>query len=232
MASADMSLDMQPLNYEDEWKNFEEITSVNSQHYNKISQKVSKVVNKEREENLSDASIEQAIDTLFEASKSIENVQQDVVVKQADIEALKDTLEKTEKNAKLTAEAATEFSSTVDSKLSELSNLKKNLSEKGDLATVRKVELAGELKKWRQVLGLELISSSHGGVILVFTAVQREDPERRFICELGLDTNKQYLVKNCNPEVAELKMMVDILNKKNDLSGFVVKLRKKFAELT
>merc|ERR1712080_27499 len=148
------------------------------------------------------------------------------------MDTMKDELKKSGQKAALTAQAASEFSSAVDSKLSELTNLKKSLANKGDIATVKKREIAEELKKWQNVLGLELINSSHGGVILVFRGVQRGDPERRFVCELGLDNSKQYLVKNCNPEVADLGAMVDILNKRNDLSGFVVKLRKKFAQLS
>ena len=57
---------------------------------------------------------------------------------------MKDELEKTEQKASITAEAASEFSTAVDSKLAELTNLKKSLTHKGDIATVKKREIAEE----------------------------------------------------------------------------------------
>ena len=91
----------------------------------------------------------------------------------------------------------------------------------------KRVKLAGELAKWKLILGLELVNSSHGGIIFVFASIDRDSPDKQFSCEVGLE-NRLYKVANCLPTVPGIENMVELLNKTNDLSGFVVNLRKKF----
>jgi len=235
MASTDNVFDIQPCNYYEEMQNFEEVTATNDQHYKHMTQKVCKSAMKETEEIagkfLNYSNLEEAIETLFDASKNIEQAKIDILEKSEKIKAVEDEKRKSEESANLTAKAASEFSEKADIKQRELTNLKKNLEDKDQIASARRNELVGELTKWKEILGLELINSTHGGVILVFTSIIRDDPDRRFVCELEVDNDKKYVVKNCNPDVPEVTAMVDVVNRNNDLSGFVAKLRKKFADL-
>ena len=49
----------------------------------------------------------------------------------------------------------------------------------------------------------------------------------RFSCELGLE-NRQYVMRKVYPAVADVDRLVESLNKNNDISGFVIVLRKRF----
>ena len=224
-----------PFNYVEELQNFEEITTLNSQHYKNSMQKMCKSTIKDTEEmksnGLDHMAIEEAIETLFDMSKNIGTIKEDVVQKSQSIEAALVELEKTKNATNLTAKAASEFTGNAAEKQRELAKLKKALVDRGDLASVKKQELQEELKKWREMLGLELINSTHGGIILVFTSIDREEPTKKYICELEVEGGKTYVVKNCNPAMEDVHVLVDVLNKTNDLSGFVVNLRKKFAAM-
>ena len=126
-------------------------------------QKVCKSTLKETEEfksnGLDHMAIEEAIETLFDMSKNIDTIKDDVVQKSRSMEAALVELEKTKMDTNLTAKSASEFTGNAVEKQRELAKLKKALVDRGDLASVKKQELQEELKKWREMLGLELINS-------------------------------------------------------------------------
>jgi len=90
-------------------------------------------------------------------------------------------------------------------------------------------KLLRELQKMKDVLGLELATSTRGGTIFTFTKIEKQDPSRKFICHLGL-SNKKYKVIECAPALPYIDKLVQILNDTNDLSGFVQKIRQKFEQ--
>ena len=222
--------DFPPLNYEAEFNNFENIIQINAQYHHQVSQKYIKSAVKGFQEPLSFEKLDEAIQTLFDAAKVIDSVKSEVNQKQEKIVIVNKEFEEMKKSVNITAKSAQEFSDAADKKQIELKNLVAAMSDKGDIVEEKRVKLSAELAKWKRILGLELVNSSHGGIIFVFTNIDRENPDKKFSCEVGLE-NMLYKVANCLPMVANIENMVDLLNKTNDLSGFVVNLRKKFLSI-
>ena len=179
------------------------------------------------QEPLTFEKLDEAIQTLFDAAKVIDSVKSEVNQKQEKIVIVNKELEELKNKVSITAKSAQEFSDAADKKQVELKNLVAAMSGKGDMVEEKRVKLSAELAKWKRILGLELVNSSHGGIIFVFTNIDRENPDKKFSCEVGLE-NRLYKVANCLPMVTNIENMVNLLNKTNDLSGFVVNLRKKF----
>eukprot|EP00092_Neocalanus_flemingeri_P006911 GFUD01007460.1.p1 GENE.GFUD01007460.1~~GFUD01007460.1.p1 ORF type:complete len:236 (-),score=60.90 GFUD01007460.1:57-764(-) len=223
-------LEIPPLNYNSEFVNFANIIQQNAQYHQQVAQKYIKGAVKARQEPLSFNKLDEAIQTLYDASRVVDSVKSEVNQKQEKLVIVGKEYEDINKKVNLTSRSAQEFSEAADKKQAELKTLVSATSDKGDIVEEKRVKLSAELAKWKKILGLELVNSSHGGIIFVFTNIDRESPERKFSCEVGLE-NRTYMVANCLPMVPGLESMVEILNRTNDLSGFVVNLRKKFASV-
>lgn len=221
------SLEIPPLNYEAEFSNFDNIIQQNAKYHQQVSHKYIKSAVKGGQEPLSFVKLDEAVQTLFDAAKVIDSVKLEVKQKQEKIVIVKKEFEELKKKVDLTAKSAQEFCDAADKKQTELKNLAAAINDKGDIVEEKRVKLSGELAKWKLILGLELVNSSHGGIIFVFTNIDRENPDKKFSCEVGLE-NRLYKVANCLPMVPGIENMLELLNKTNDLSGFVVNLRKKF----
>ena len=130
----------------------------------------------------------------------------------------------------LSEKSAQEFSVKAERKEVELKNRANAMNDKGDIVEEKRIKLTSELEKWKNILGLELVNSSHGGIIFVFTNIDRNDPGKKSSCEVAL-SDRQYKVTQCLPMVPGLENMVELLNKTNDLSGFVANLRRKFVNV-
>jgi len=131
----------------------------------------------------------------------------------------------------------------------QLELLKMNLGGKEKIIENSRKTLQGDLKKWKDVLGLELATSTRGGTVFTFTNIEKQDPSRKFMCHLGLSNtttdvkleegskdeparyNRKYIEIDCDPALPKLDELVNILNKTNDLSGFVQKIHQKFKEI-
>ena len=118
--SSDQNIEIMPFNYVEELQNFDEITTINSQHYKNSMQKVCKSTLKETEEfksnGLDHMAIEEAIETLFDMSKNIDTIKDDVVQKSRSMEAALVELEKTKMDTNLTAKSASEFTGNAAEK--------------------------------------------------------------------------------------------------------------------
>ena len=53
-----------------------------------------------------------------------------------------------------------------------------------DLIEEKKGKLGVEMEKWKDALGLNLVLSTHGGIIFNFSNIIRQSPERQFSCEI------------------------------------------------
>ena len=111
----------------------------------------------------------------------------------------------------------------------------------------------------KQYLGLSIARTSTDSYILTFTNIDNRDLQRQFLCEIRVDgenkksykgtvrrgrpnkvvcrnfqiLNCQYSfsVLNSEPIIEDLKDMEKKLIESNNLSGFVVNLRKKFKQI-
>merc|ERR1719391_1163558 len=176
-------------------------------------------------EKLSDA-----IAALEEATNQKENMKLKTSNEEKSLQDLSIEVKEISKREQMTKKNMTGILEAVEKKKSELHTKRSQIASSSDLYKEKQNVMSSEMEKWKKTLGLELIRSTHGGLIFKFTNVQRDDPDKIFTCELLVE-NRVYRVNNCSPSVEGISEMVETLNSTNDLSGFVVTLRKKFASL-
>lgn len=222
----DIEFARRPMDFQQEFDNFENILHGNSEHNKMSSSRVGAghIV----EEDMGLDKLEEATRGLHDAAKSSERVKCDIEEKQLNIEAVRKNVEDLVRGIELSAQSAQEFSEAAKGKEAETKALLARLRDKGDVIGSKKEKLKTELKRWKQVLGLEIQTTTKPSTAFVFTNIEREEPDRKFCFELGLEKGR-YKVDRCEPPLAGLDGIVELLNKTNDLSGFVVTLRRKFS---
>jgi len=186
------------------------------------------ILNSEIMDNLEKLS--EAIAALDEATNQKENVRLKTSNEEKNLEDILNEVKAISKREQTTKKKLLGISETVEKKKSELHTKRNQNASSSDLYKEKQNVMSSELEKWKKTLGLELIRSTHEGLIFKFTNVQRDDPDKIFTCELSVE-NRVYRINNCSPSFEGISEMVDTLNSTNDLSGFVVTLRKKFASL-
>merc|ERR1719187_1927597 len=112
----------------------------------------------------------------------------------------------------------------------QLEALREKLAKRGDVAMVKREESVVELEKYKSVLGLDFVTSTRDGVLVVFSNIDKQDPDRKFFFHLAVQKDKTYTVSDCVPPLDDMKNLVNILNMNQDLSGFLVKIRLKFRQ--
>merc|ERR1719187_1822154 len=113
----------------------------------------------------------------------------------------------------------------------QLEALREKLAKRGDVAMVKREESLAELEKYKSVLGLDFVTSTRDGVLVVFSNIDKQDPARKFFFHLAIQKDtKIYTVSDCVPPLDDMKNLVNILNMNQDLSGFMVKTRLKFKQ--
>ena len=60
------------------------------------------------------------------------------------------------------------------------------------LAEEERRGVSGELERFKETLGLELVSSTHGGTLFIFTNVDRNEPDKKFSFELAVGQSRCY----------------------------------------
>ncbi|KFM63807.1 hypothetical protein X975_19663, partial [Stegodyphus mimosarum] len=67
-------------------------------------------------------------------------------------------------------------------------------------------------------------------LLFSFHNISKNKPQDTYTFELTTD-GITYKVSNCTPAIHDLEILLDDLNKTNDLTAFVVKVRKSFSAL-
>merc|ERR1719187_456648 len=113
----------------------------------------------------------------------------------------------------------------------QLEALREKLAKRGDVAMVKREETVAELEKYKSVLGLDFVTATRDGVLVVFSNIDKQDPDRKFFFHLAIQKdNKTYTVADCVSPLDDMQNLVNILNMNQDLSGFLVKTRLKFKQ--
>ena len=75
----------------------------------------------------------------------------------------------------------------------------------------------------------------YGRMKLIFSNIDKIDPERKFIVEMKIEKSNQgkkiWSVLECIPEVSNLNNLVEELNKSDQLSGFCKEIREAFSRI-
>ncbi len=80
-------------------------------------------------------------------------------------------------------------------------------------------------------LGLKFRRAPDDRVQLVFSAIDPDDPAREFSFSVHVGPDEVYTVSDCEPALPELPGLVDALNRSNDFSAFVQRMRAAFKAL-
>jgi len=98
--------------------------------------------------------------------------------------------------------------------------------------TKRTRSLELKVEAFQQRLGL-LFQTVAGGLQVVYTLVDPKNADRAFSYVVRITPENRYEIKNVDPPVsiAELEVLVNQLNAKNDFSWFVQVMRQKFRAL-
>jgi len=112
--------------------------------------------------------------------------------------------------------------------------LEKKHKEKHGNDEVKNAELRSYVDRAKDHLGISLARTSTESYVLIFTNIDMANPTRTFLCEfqLGGINKTEYKVMRCEPEIEGIKDMEKKVNETNDISGFVVTLRKKFKAIS
>ena len=179
----DGDLEFEPLCYEDEFKNFDRTLDQNLTRFNKVNEEVDKF----EADNYMNSNIELLDEALQSLIKSASNKDKMLATLEKEkthiddaIREIDEILCQRDSNNKMLAKANEE----VLKKSRELSQRQTQTTSSRDLIEEKKGKLGVEMEKWKETLGLNLVLSTHGGIIFNFTNVMREDPQRRFMCEI------------------------------------------------
>ena len=179
----DGDLEFEPLCYEDEFKNFDRTLDQNLTRFNKVNEEVDKF----EADNYMNSNIElldEALQSLIKSASSKDKMSATLEKEKTHIDdairEIDEILSQRDSNNKMLAKANEE----VLKKNRELSQRQTQTTSSRDLIEEKKGKLGVEMEKWKETLGLNLVLSTHGGIIFNFTNVMREDPQRRFMCEI------------------------------------------------
>jgi len=126
-----------------------------------------------------------------------------------------------------------------DTKKEMLQEVKKLLNEKEQIAgeaeqkkqeKVKNAEKALALYTTHLGLRIEVPKTQQQALILIFTQINKSNPNEEFILELGLLENDTYRLKNSVPQLPNSQKLEDRLNQTNNWKGFIVYVRKLFQE--
>merc|ERR1712141_495260 len=112
--------------------------------------------------------------------------------------------------------------------------LEKKHREKNSNDEGKNADLRCYVDRAKDHLGLSIARTATDSNVLIFTNIDMANPTRKFLCEfqLGGINNREYKVMRCEPEIEGIKDMEKKVNETNDISGFVVTLRKKFKTIS
>jgi len=224
--------EMEHISYGEETGNFHEALKGNAANFERKLERVGgrKEVAKGEESwlGLEDTNkLEKAVAGLKEGEAEIEGVLKKLERGTEAVAAFKNQVEVMAAEVAEAASSAQEFGGKAERREAEVAKLQRAVVNKEGQVEEERAKLETELARWKRSLGLEIVTTK-SGITFTFTNLVREDPAKKFRCELGLEEGR-YVVLHCLPQVNGLNVLVDHLNVSKDLSGFMVTLRKKFA---
>ena len=177
-------LEFEPLLYEEEFKNFDQTLDQNLTRFNKVNEEVDKF----EADNYINSNIEnldEALQSLIRSQANKDKISATLEKERTHIDdtirEIGDILSQRDSSSKMLAKA----NEDIMKKKRELSQHQNQTTSSRDLIEEKKGKLGLEMEKWKENLGLDLVLSTHGGIIFNFTNVKREDPQRRFMCEIN-----------------------------------------------
>ncbi|CAH1788304.1 unnamed protein product [Owenia fusiformis] len=115
---------------------------------------------------------------------------------------------------------------------SEAVDKEKELLELQEKATSMRLQELEKSAEWFQDrLGLQLRKLPGNVLQFVFSCLDHQDPDRKFVFSVKVDDSGKYHISDCHPEVGGLDELVEKLNSTNNLRSFILTIRQKFKEI-
>ena len=174
----------EPLDYEEEFMRFGETVATNLEKFQRSCDDIKKIEYNDNSFMANSEKVNAALQSFVAALNHRENVASELTKEEQYVRDLaKDIREVSELEVESSKRLA-EMNEAADKKKSQLAAKRTQTSSSRDLFEEKKGKISGELEKWKRTLGLELIVSTHGGIIFSFSNVIRDSPEKTFTCEL------------------------------------------------
>ena len=174
--------EIEPLDYEAELINFCNVLDQNKLKFQNKSQDET-LLNSEIMDNLDQLS--EAIAALDEATNQKKNLKLKTSNEEKNLGDVLNEIKAIERRIQTSKKILLGISEAVEKKNSELHTKRSKIASSSDLFKEKQNVISSEMEKWKKTLGLELIRSTHGGLIFKFTNILRGDPEKIFTCELS-----------------------------------------------
>ena len=176
-------LEFEPFNYEEEFNNFDHNLSQTLTRFTKINEEVDMA---EAESYLhgSMEDLNEALQNLINCASNNEKVSAAYERERKEIDCvvreIGDILAQRDSSSRRLEKANEE----ALKKKRELARHQTQATSSRDLIEEKKGKLGVEMEKWKDALGLNLVLSTHGGIIFNFSNIIRQSPERQFSCEI------------------------------------------------
>eukprot|EP00092_Neocalanus_flemingeri_P096069 GFUD01122272.1.p1 GENE.GFUD01122272.1~~GFUD01122272.1.p1 ORF type:complete len:237 (+),score=56.18 GFUD01122272.1:181-891(+) len=215
------------VSYQGEFENFQKIMGLNIKQFESESVGLQKPVEpcSAYQSQLSDAVLD-----LDEKKREMIKLQTIINKSDAKLVDMKICLKKLQADTRDLADERERLVISEERYCKKLSTMKQTFDDKDGLLKKAKLKITQEVSLLEKCLSLQLVNSTHGGIIFIFTNISRNSPRERFCFELLL-SNRIYMITNCHPKLEKIEEMVKLLNKTGDLSGFVSHVRRRFVAL-
>ena len=175
--------DFEPINYEEEFNNFCEVTALNISKFQKTNQDLDETVfNSDVVSNTN--KLNEALKSLIDAKSQKEKILSNVSNDDVNIRDIQKDIAEILKRNEEASNNISQVNEAVAKKKQELSSKRNQTSSSKDIFEEKKSKIHLELEKWKKALGLELIISTHNSLIFKFSNIVRDDPEKTFTCEI------------------------------------------------
>ena len=175
--------DFEPINYEEEFNNFCEVTALNISKFQNTNKDLDETVfNSDVVINTN--KLNEALQSLIDAKSQKEKILSNVSNDDVNIRDIQRDIEEIMKRSEEANKNISQLNEAVAKKKQELSSKRNQTSSSKDIFEEKKSKIHLELEKWKKALGLELIISTHGSLIFKFSNILRDDPGKIFSCEI------------------------------------------------
>jgi len=212
--------------YHNQLRELEEICNSQKSQANELGRETLSMCNRETSWNFQEAY--QKIDELNTFSQRKENEDSEIVKdRQGLVEA--------EKNIQALKEQTTALKQNIHETNRNMEASHERLRHEmaqmsGSEADRRVKELEAQLTKLGSALGLNVIRSTHGSLILTFSNLDRANPDQVNSIEIKV-VDRKWTFVHSNPDIQNIDEMVRILNETNNLSGFISSARRVFVKI-
>ncbi|EME29464.1 Kinetochore protein spc25 [Galdieria sulphuraria] len=163
----------------------------------------------------------QLLETAEKISERLDSEKQEIEAVMAGISQLKSKQE-------MIPEKKTKLKEELENQSSLLKSRQRAFSEINETSQQKYANLRNAIRTYENCLGLRLERTEDGRIAFIFTHINQQVPEREYSFCIFVDENDHYQVESCTPPVKDITVLLEKLNRDEDLSRFILSIRKRF----